>query len=159
MKLKILIIALLGIFFFVKCSSQVPEIRKIKKISEGIYSDSKRINVMKIYAWVNLMPGAKPKFHITGSIELLDDSKYELKNLHIKKINIIQNDNAIYQITPKVEEKLLKSKKEFLFSTIRGLNYTTFLEKEKPIEVELEFSDSAVDFNYIIQDVKIEEVH
>ena len=141
------------------CSSSLPEIKTVPKISEGIYKNDIRINVNEIYAWVNLMPGAKTRFHITGSIDLLESSGYNLKNVQIKKINILQSNNVIYQITPKVEEEMKKNKKVFLFSTMRGLNYTTILDKEKPIEVQLEFSDSASDFKYLISNVKIDEAH
>lgn len=157
--LIISLISTLFIFGLVSCSSSVPEIRTVTKISEGIYKDDLRINIKKIYAWVNLMPGAKPRFHITGSIELLEYSKYDLENISIKKISVIQNKNRIYQFTPKIEEKLLNNKKAFLFSTIRGLLLTTALDIEKKIEVELIIRDSASEIIYIIPDVKISEVY
>ena len=71
--LVISFILTLFIFGLVGCSSSTLEIRKVEKISEGIYKDDLRINIKKIYAWVNLMPGEKARFHITGSFELLED--------------------------------------------------------------------------------------
>lgn len=157
--LVISFILILFIFGLVGCSSSVPEIRTITKISEGIYKDDLRINIKKIYAWVNLMPGAKPRFHITGSIELLEDSEYDLENVKIKKIIIVQNKNSIYQFTPKMEEKLVENKKSILFSTIRGLLLTSALDKKKSIDVEMLISDSSSEIIYLIPDVKISEAH
>ena len=141
------------------CSSSVPEVKTVPKISEGIYKDDLRINVKKIYAWVNLMPGAKARFHITGSIELLEDSEYDLKNVTIKKINIIQSKETIYQFTPKTKETFEQNKKSVVFSTIRGLLLTTILDREKSINVELLLSDSSNEIIYLIPNVEISEVH
>lgn len=141
------------------CSSSVPEIKTVPKISEGIYKDDLRINVKQIYAWVNLMPGAKARFHLTGSIELLDDSKYDLENVTIKEINIVQNKNSIYHFTPKIEETFVDNKKSFLFSTIRGLLLTSILDRNKSIDVELLISDSSNEIIYLIPNVEISEVH
>ncbi|MCF6269086.1 MAG: hypothetical protein L3J41_05200 [Melioribacteraceae bacterium] len=152
-------IFILGLTFIIGCSSSVPEIRTTTKISEGIYKDDIRLNVKQIYAWVNLMPGAKARFHVTGSIELLEDSKFDLENVTIKKINIIQNNNTIYQFTPKTEENLEENKKSILFSSIRGLLYTSILKKENTIDVELLLSDSSNEIIYLIPSVEISEVH
>jgi len=157
--LVISFILTLFILGLVGCSSSTLEIRKVEKISEGIYKDDLRINIKKIYAWVNLMPGSKARFHITGSIELLEDSEYDLENVSIKKINIVQNKKSIYQFTPKMEEKLLENKKSILFSTIRGLLLTSALDREKGIDVKLLISDSSSEIIYLIPDVKISEVH
>jgi hypothetical protein len=146
------------ILFIVGCSSQLPEIKKIDKVS-NIYENNLRVNIKKVYAWINLMPGDKPRFHITGSVELFEDSKYELENVKIRKMNIIQSGNIIYNINPTVEEEITGNKKVFTFSTIRGLLYTSILEREKSIDVELLFDDSAADFKYLIPNIKMEEVH
>ena len=141
------------------CSSSVPEVKRVPKISEGIYKDDLRINVKQIYAWVNLMPGAKARFHLTGSIELLDDSAYDLENVTIKEINIVQNKNSIYHFTPKIEETFVNNKKSFLFSTIRGLLLTSILDRKKSIDIELLISDSSNEIIYLIPNVEISEVH
>ncbi len=155
-KYSIFVIALV---IFVGCSSTLPEIKTIVKDEESIYESGLRINVKQIYAWVNLMPGAKARFHITGSVELLEDSEYDINNVTIKKIKIIQNNNTIYQFTPKIEETTELNKKLFLFSTVRGLLLTSALNREKAIEVELLLSDSSSEIVYLIPDVKISEVH
>lgn len=158
---KIIILFSIALFSLglVGCSSSLPEIKEVPKISEGIYEDDLRINVKQIYAWVNLMPGAKARFHLTGSIELLDDAQYDIENVTIKEINIIQNKNSIYHFTPKIEETLVADKKSFLFSTIRGLLLTSILDRKKSIDVELLISDSSNEIIYLIPNVEISEVH
>lgn len=150
---------ILFVFLLVGCSSSIPETRTVAKISEEIYKNDLRINIKQIYAWVNLMPGAKSRFHITGSIELLEDTEYDIENVTIKKINIIQNKNTIYQFTPKIEAKIEQNKKSFLFSTIRGLLLTSILNREKTIDVELLFSDSSSEIMHLIPNVEIYEAH
>lgn len=158
-KLLILFLLALSIFGLTGCSSSAPEIRTTTKIAEGIYKDDLRINIKKIYAWVNLMPGAKPRFHITGSVELLEASEYDLENVTIKEINIIQNRKSIYKFSPKIKEEIHLNIKSFLFSTIRGLLYTSILDREKRIDVELLISDSSTEIIYKIKDVEISEVY
>jgi len=150
---------ILFLFGLVGCSSSVPEIITTTKISEGIYKDDLRINIKQIYAWINFMPGDKARFHITGSVELLDASEYDLDNVTIKEINIIQNKKNIYIFSPKVEEEINLNIKSFLFSTVRGLLYTSQLDKEKRIDVELLISDSSSEIIYLVKDVEISEVY
>ena len=160
-KFKLVISFVLTLFIsgLAGCSSSSLEIRKVEKISEGIYKDDVRINIKKIYAWINLMPGEKARFHITGSFELLEGSDYDLENVIIEKINIVQNKNSIYQFSPKTEEKFEPNKKSFLFSTVRGLLYTSILDREKSIDVEILISDSSSEIIYLIPDVEISEVY
>jgi len=159
LNLVILFVLTLSVFGLIGCSSSVPETRTTTKISEGIYKDDLRINIKKLYAWVNLMPGAKPRFHITGSVELLDASEYDLENVTIKEINIIQDKKSIYRISPKVEDKIHQNIKSLLFSTVRGLLYTSILDREKKIDVEFLISDSSNEIIYQVKDVEISEVY
>jgi hypothetical protein len=141
------------------CSSSLPEIKKVASTESSIYDNDLRINTKQIYSWINRMPGSKARFHISGELELLENSKYDVANTTIKKVKIIQNNTTIYQFTPKSEIKMENEIRVILFSTIRGLLVSTILESDKTIDVEIQLSDSANDFSYIITEVNIEEAH
>ncbi|MDA3861717.1 MAG: hypothetical protein PF445_10860 [Melioribacteraceae bacterium] len=141
------------------CSSSLPEIKKVASTESSIYDNDLRINTKQIYSWINRMPGSKARFHISGELELLENSKYDVANTTIKKVKIIQNNTTIYQFTPKSEIKMENEIRVILFSTIRGLLVSTIFDSDKSIDVEIQLSDSANDFSYIITEVNIEEAH
>ncbi len=141
-----------------QCSSSLPEVKTVDSAEETIYKNNLRINSKQIYCWVNKMPGSKARFHVSGELELLDNSDYEIENTSIEMVEIIQNDETIYQFTPKVREEMHDNGKKIIFSTIRGLLLTLALDSKKSIDVKIFLSDSANEIKYIIPKVKIEEV-
>ena len=149
----------IGLVFFEGCSSSLPEVNKIAEVEESIYENDVRINVKQIFSWVNRMPGSKPRFHISGELEVLEDSKYNINNIIIKKIKIIQFNNVVYNFTPKVESKFNDETKTIIFSTIRGLLVSAMLDSKKNINVEILLSDSANEILLKIPSISIEEAH
>ncbi len=141
------------------CSSSLPDAKKIQSNSEDIYVDSLRINTKEIYAWVNRMPGQKPRFHVTGNLQIFEDTKYNLNNLIIEGVKVKQGANIIYQFTPTYEAKYLESFKSIVFSTVRGLLLLSTLDVNKDISITIKLSDSLNEIEYSINKIKIEEVH
>ena len=155
----ILGVLVLSIFLINGCSSSLPEIKVASGEEGAIYENDLRINAKQIYSWINRMPGSKARFHISGEIELLENSEYDIANTTIKKVKVIQNNATIYQFTPKSEMNSNDDKKSILFSTIRGLLVSVILDPEKSIDLEILLSDSANEVEFIIPNINIEEVH
>ena len=157
--LYVFFIAFLFIVFINGCSSSLPEVKKASEGEDSIYENDVRINVKQIYSWVNRMPGSKPRFHISGELKVLEDSKYNINNITIKKIKITQFNNIVYNFTPKLDSKFNEDTKTIIFSTIRGLLVSAMLDSKKNIDVEILLSDSADEVIIKIPDISIEEVH
>lgn len=155
--LSLIIITILGALLFVKCSSSVPrkEIGKVE--TELVYQNEILLNVKKIYCWINAMPGQKPRFQVTGELEILDDSKYDLNQLKIMRIIILQEKKMIFMFKPNVKEEMLKNKKSVIFSTIRGLLLNAALNEKKPVDIVIEFNDGSTEFKYTIPNITIEK--
>ena len=142
---------------FNSCSSSIPQ-KEIGVVeTEIIYKDEIRLNVSKIYSWINAMPGLKPRFNVSGELEIFDNFNYELKNLKIVKVTVLQNQKMIFIFTPTIKEDLQVDKKTILFSTIRGLLLNAALNQDKSIDISIDFDDGSTEFNHVIQNVKIEE--
>jgi len=157
--LSIFLLSFLSIVFINGCSSSLPEVNKVAEVEESIYENDVRINVKQIFSWVNRMPGSKPRFHISGELKVLEDSKYNINNIIIKKIKIVQFNNVVYNFTPKVESKFNDETKTIIFSTIRGLLVSAMLDSKKNINVEILLSDSANEILLKIPSISIEEAH
>lgn len=155
------IVAVIAIVFFtiiafVKCSSTVPQ-KEIGEVeTEMIYSDEIRLNVKSIFSWINAMPGSKPRFHVTGELEVLDNSNYSIENIKIIKITILQDQKMIFMFTPKIKEELKRDKKTLTFSTIRGLLVNAALDQKKAIDIMFDFDDGSTEIKYVIKNVNIE---
>lgn len=159
--MKNITIKILSVFLVIllyQCSSSLPEIKTAESKEDSIYKNNLRINTKQIYCWINRMPGSKARFHVSGELKLLENSDYEIKNTSIKTIYIIQNNEVIYQFTPKVREEMYSNSKKIIFSTIRGLLLTLTLDSEKYFNVKIILSDSATEIEYIIPKVNVEEV-
>lgn len=156
--LKIFVFITLVGFFWNGCSSSIPEVKEISKVSKDIYSDSLRINTKDIYAWVNKMPGQKARFHVTGKLQLFDNPEYDVNELMIKNISVIQDNMIIYQFNPKVENEYKENYKSIIFSTIRGLLLSSIVDTKKEISLKIKLSDSSKDYFYKIDKISIAEV-
>ncbi len=147
------------LFLVSSCSSSLPEIKKVDTEESSIYENSLRINTKQIFSWVNRMPGSKARFHISGELELLENSEFDIANTKISKIKIIQSGTEVYQFTPKYAIVEKEDARTITFSTIRGLLVSILLDASKTIDVKILLSDSANDVEFIIPNVNIEEVH
>lgn len=102
------------------------------------------------------MPGSKPRFHVTGELEVLDNSNYSFENIKIIKITILQDQKMIFMFTPKIKEELMTDKKTLTFSTIRGLLVNAALDQKKAVDIVFDFDDGSTEIKYVIKNVNIE---
>ncbi len=155
--LSIIAITILSTLLFIQCSSSVPQ-KEIGEVeTELVYQNEILLNVKKIYCWINAMPGQKPRFQVTGELEILDDNNYDLKQLKIVRIIILQEKKMIFMFKPNVKEDMLKNKKNVIFSTVRGLLLNAALNEKKPVDIVIEFNDGSTDFKYNISNITIEK--
>jgi len=162
MKLKMKkILLLISIFFitiliFNQCSPSVPQ-KEIGEVqTEIVYADEIRLNVKSIFSWINAMPGSKPRFHVTGDLEILDNSNYDFQNISITMVTILQDQKMVFMFRPKIKEELKKDKKSLIFSTVKGLLLNAALNQKKPIDILFDFTDGSTELKYVINNVHIE---
>ena len=152
----VIAIVFISTLAFVKCSSSVPQ-KEIGEVEpEIIYKDEIRLNVKSIISWINAMPGSKPRFHVTGELEILDNSNYDFKHIKITGVTILQDQKMVFMFRPKIMEELDKNKKTLTFSTIKGLLLNAGLNKKKAIDVVFDFYDGSTEIKYVIKNVHIE---
>ncbi|MCP5062499.1 MAG: hypothetical protein GY936_08555 [Ignavibacteriae bacterium] len=161
MKLKIILF--LGIITFLvwNCSSS-----KIEKVDDEIKVIPKielirdvNLNIEKTLSWVNLMPGSKPKFHISGNVNLLNGEGYNLENTKLKFVKVFQFGKEMYFVIPKVRVENKNDSVKIMFSTLRGLSVNKELNMNKNVMFEFIFNNGMDDFIYQINDVELQEVH
>jgi len=152
-------IAILFLIILNGCSSSLPEIKNAEVGEKLIYENDLRINNKQIYCWVNKMPGDKPRFNITGELNIFDDSEYNIKTVTIKTIFIMQDNKNVYQFTPNMETKFSGNIKIITFSTIKGMLLSLQLDTSKNVDIKILLTDSANEIEYFIQNIVIEEVH
>ncbi len=160
MKLKIIITLLFIGSFFVACSTSKEtvkeEVGKTKVINKFV--NDVELDISKTICWINSMPGAKPKFHVSGKFELLKSDNYNLESTKLQYIKIFQKGKELYFISPKVIEKNNGGKKDVTYSTIRGMNINEDLDVKIPLRFELIFKQEKEKLKYYIKDIKVEEV-
>jgi len=117
------------------------------------------LSVEKNVSWVNLMPGTRPKFHISGKISLLEGDNYNLKTTNLKYIKVFQNGKEIYFVKPKIREEIKDNMKNYLYSTISGLSIVKELDTKKNVDFEFVFKDGKKELIYQIKNVELQEVH
>ena len=100
------------------------------------------------------MPGIeKPRFHVSGEVEVLDNSNYDFREMEIKKVTVIQDKKMVFMFTPEVVENVMDNKKSFTFSTIRGLLLNAGLDKKNSVNLLMNFNDGYEDQEYIIENI------
>jgi hypothetical protein len=159
-KYKILLILISFFIFSNGCSTSTETVKREieKKDIVNKYVNEVNLELGENIAWINKMPGTQPKFHVSGKIKLLENSNYEVSKTNLKFIKIYQSGKEIFYIIPKVVEKIIDDKKEFTYSTIKGLNVVQDLILEKPIRFELIFIQGKNEMKYYIKGIKVEEV-
>lgn len=160
-KLKFIIL-FISILIIVSCSTSKETTNKIEKKVEVENIDNYSpldIKVEKNVCWLNLMPGADPKFHVSGKLSLLKSESYDNNNMFMQYIKVYQAGEEIYFIKPKVRDEFISSVKKISYSTIRGLTVNEKLNTAKPITIEFFFSDGDNSFTYTTRNITVEEVH
>ena len=160
MKKNKIVYFLFTLLLISSCSTtKVVKIPGTKKLEKKKLVHEVKLNVEKNIGWINLMPGTKPKFHISGKVSLLKNNDYSFENTKLKYVKVFQNGKEMYFIKPKTIEKLKGDTKEILYSTISGLSLVKDLNPNKKLEFEFIFKDGDKEYIYQIKNVEFQEVH
>ncbi len=151
-------IVLLAILFSTSCAS-----------SEKANVDLTLIVVKsEINAWLNLMPGVSPgKFHLTGEVTLQNLSEEEIKNINLDNITVYSSKEVIYSFKPFFTHKLVEDnfslktgmEKVFTFGIEDGLKINERLDKNKFININLNFISDTGSYSYSVDSIKVEEAY
>lgn len=161
MKKIIVFIFSITIIFLLSCSASEEATKKNEEIKrEPIkkFVNEVNLDIEKNVSWVNLMPGAEPKFHVSGKLSLLKGKKYNNQSTILKYIKIYQNGEELYYIMPKVIFNEDEGIKTFTYSTIKGLSLNKNLNLKEPVLFELIFMDGKEELKYKIDNVTVDEV-
>jgi len=119
-----------------------------------------KLDVNKLYAWLNLMPGSEPRFNISGDLDISFSKDYNLDNLKLKYVKVYQNNREIFYIQPTTRENKTKdSIKNILFSTLKGMILTPGFNPDKKVDVNLIFDDDGEELINSIKGIKVEKVY
>ena len=126
------------------------------------------VKKIEINAWLNLMPGVSPgKFHLTGEVTLQNLSDEEIKNISLDIITVYSLEEVVYSFNPYFTHKMevdnfnLKTgmEKVFTFGIEEGLKIDQRLDKNKFINVKLNFVSDKGSYSYAVNGVEVEEVY
>jgi hypothetical protein len=90
----------------------------------------------QIDSWVNLMPGSKPFFFISGSINLKNNEESNIDSVRLLKCEVLQEGNKLYELHPDLRSSVwnmdpMQPGTDRLF--------TLYLQSGTPIKKELNF--------------------
>jgi hypothetical protein len=90
----------------------------------------------QIDSWVNLMPGSKPSFFISGSINIRNNEESNIDSVRLIKCEVLQEGNKLYELHPDLRSSVwnmdpLQPGTDRLF--------TLYLQSGTPIKKELKF--------------------
>ncbi|MGA7720985.1 MAG: hypothetical protein WCA84_07395 [Ignavibacteriaceae bacterium] len=124
------------------------------------------INVVKSYAWINLMPGGKPSFHFSGKIKIENISEESIESLRLRQITIYKDTLEILKFIPEFINLNDKSKNnfqpkesmEFSIAAPDKMKIDSLLNVNL-VDLLLNFTSGGKTFIYKIENVKIERVY
>ena len=109
-------------------------------------NDDLKIEIIsqKIDAWVNLMPGSKPSFYVSGSLTIRNNENTLIDSIKVLECQVFQQHKTLYELHPvlrgagNVTEPLIPgtSRTCFLFFP-DGNPVIKELDLEKPVSIEL----------------------
>jgi hypothetical protein len=90
----------------------------------------------QVNSWVNLMPGSKPSFFISGSLNIKNNGNIPIDSIHLLKCVVLQEGNKLYELHPD-----LRSAVNSTDPLVPGSDrlFTLYLPTGKPILKELNF--------------------
>ena len=138
------------------CAEKLPDNNKLNLI----------INVVKSYAWINLMPGARHSFHLSGEIKIQNNSDEPITNLKLWQITVYDDSIEVLKFKPlfsNLKDKSVtgfipKDLKDFSIAAPDKINIDKF-RNLKVINLLLKFSSDDKTFDYKIDNVEIERVY
>jgi len=143
-------------------------------ISSCAYSGKAKVELSlqvvkcEINAWLNLMPGVSPgKFHLTGEVSLQNIADEEVKNINLDNIIVYSSEEVIYSFKPYFKHKMegdnynLKKgmDKVYAFGIEKGLKIDGRLDKNKFINIKLNFVADKGSYSYSVDSVEVEEAY
>lgn len=164
MKVIQLSLIFLTVVLFFSCSSSDKTIKTKTETEElkDIFTQEVKANFIELNVWVNLMPNAENRFHISGIVEVFENFKYDINFINLKDIEVKQDQNIIYILTPIIQldpDLSTDTKKTFRFSTTKGLLLTPEVNIDNPCNLEFNFDDGNELYTYLIDNVKIEKTY
>ena len=167
MKKYLPLLSLLSLIFLIGCSSSEETVKKEseeipKDINIETYQSSIEVEIVNLYAWVNFMPNADERFHISGELVIEESVLYDLSNLNLDLIKVYQEELLMFNIRPTVRQNPNWDEDDsinLMFSTFKGLLAFREFKTDKPIAVEFIFKDGNNEFKYLTTDVEVEETY
>jgi len=151
-------IVLLVTLFITSCTTS--EKANVEEYLEVVKSE--------INAWLNLMPGVSPgKFHLTGDVSLQNISDEEINNIKLDNITVYSSEEVIYSFRPYFTHRKRRDNfslntgmfKVFRFGMEEGLKIDERLDKNKFINIKLNFISDKGSYAYSVDNVKVEEAY
>jgi hypothetical protein len=122
---------------FIGCSGSKPADETLKL----------QIMTEKADSWVNLMPGSKPSFFISGSIKIRNDEEISIDSIRLLLCNVLQEGKKLYVLHPSFSSSdgintplNPGSEKIYTFNLPPGTPIKKELNTVSPISLELIFS-------------------
>jgi hypothetical protein len=123
------------------------------------------IDMVKLNAWFNLMPGSKPSFHLLGKLNIRNNNTEPLENLKLQQGIIYNGSTEVAKFSPVVDQSnasgyniLPKEIKEFSFALPEKIKIDNITEM-KEVNLLLTFSSKGKTYDYTINNINIERVY
>lgn len=117
------------------------------------------------YAWINLMPGGKPRFHVSGDIEIMGTGNFEQDSLKLDEIKVFQKEKFLYSFHPLMNNTELYIQqpgspgKKNHFSDGKGFEPDTSFTADLPVVLEYIFVSRGNSFQKRSKEIKVEKVY
>jgi hypothetical protein len=103
------------------------------------------IITVKVDSWVNLMPGSKPSFFISGSIKIKNNEDAVIDSVNLLKCEVLQDAKIIYDLHPILRSSVSEPLKPgidriFKLYLPTGTPIRKDLNLEKPVSIDFYLS-------------------
>ena len=119
------------------------------------------IITQQINSWVNLMPGSKPSFFISGSIKIKNNEDAFIDSVQLLKCEVLQEGKTLYELHPNLRSSVSiidpmnpGTDRIFTLYLPTGTPIKKELNLDKPVSIDLYLSA----FNKVKQ-LKIDSIH
>jgi hypothetical protein len=134
---QILILSFILLVILIGCSGSQSETNDLKL----------EIVTQQINSWVNLMPGGKPSFFISGSLKIKNNEHAVLDTVRLVKCEVFQEGKTLYELHPDLRSSVSitdpmgpGNSRIFTLYLPTGTHITKELNLEKPVSLGLYFS-------------------
>lgn len=121
------------------------------------------VTVISVESWLNLMPGGKGSFHITGYIKV--DSTFK-EDIFLELIEISHNTSLVYSFIPQtmeiIDSELIEKSENFItqqFFNSDGLTIKDEIKNAEKINVRLIFKYKEKEIAKEINNVNLDKVY